>query len=153
MGDARPATIAPVTKRIEVPLPPAEAFALFTSGIATWWPLSTHSISEKEVITCAFEAGAGGRIYETDADGNEHEWGRVQVWEPPNRVVYSWFPGRSDSTAQEVEIRFSATGTGTTLELEHRGWEALGERAEAYRTDYDNGWDVVLGRYLDRARA
>lgn len=36
--------IAPVTKVVTVNRPLGEAFRIFTEGIATWWPLATHSI-------------------------------------------------------------------------------------------------------------
>lgn len=36
----------------------------------------------------------GGRIYERTADGVEHEWGEVTVWQPrPDGTVEAW--GRS----------------------------------------------------------
>ncbi len=40
----------------------------------------------------------------------------------------------------------------TLVELEHRGWEQLGERSERARTEYESGWDNVLGRYAGRSR-
>ena len=40
-----------------------------------------------------------------------------------------WHPGREPETAQEVELRFRAEGATTVVELEHRGWAGLGDKA------------------------
>lgn len=64
-------------------------------------------------------------------------------------MVFSWLPGRDASTAQEVELSFTDNGFGTRVELEHRGWEMLGERAAEVREGYNTGWVPVLARYVD----
>lgn len=135
---------AAIRKSVTLARPPEEAFELFTGGIASWWPLTTHSIFEGRATSVIFEGRAGGRLYELSADGEEGFWGTVRTWEPPHRVVYSWHPGRGEETAQEVEVRFLPAPGGTRVELEHRGWEQAPER----RAGYDEGWDVVLGRYV-----
>ena len=56
------------------------------------------------------QAGVGGSIYERAADGTEHEWGEVTVWQPPERLAYLWYLGRDRAAATEVEIRFLAAG-------------------------------------------
>src|SRR4051812_514878 len=128
-------TIA-VTKTVEVPMTPGEAVRLFTTGIDSWWPRSTHSVSQEHAARIAFETEEGGRIYEVADDGTEHEWGRVTTWDPPGRIVFSWYPSRGPETAQEIEMHFVATDTGTRLEFEHRGWEVMGERAAEMAADY-----------------
>lgn len=145
--------IAPVQKSVTVALDVEAAFRLFTEGIHTWWPLETHSIYEDEATTCILEGKEGGRIYEVGKDGAQGDWGQVLQWEPPHRFVMSWFPGRESATGQEVDIRFSAEGSGTRVDLLHSGWETLGDRAEKVRAGYDTGWDLTLGRYIDQANA
>lgn len=132
-------------KSVTIDRPVGDAFGLFTEGIATWWPLRTHSVAKEDAETAVFEAGVGGRIYERTTDGEEHLWGTVLVWEPPARIVYAWHPGRGDDTAQEIEIRFLPDGDRTRIELEHGGWERLGARAPETIRNYDTGWDYVLG--------
>jgi uncharacterized protein YndB with AHSA1/START domain len=139
--------IAAIRKAVTVRRPIEEAFALFTDGIDTWWPLAKYSIYGERAETAVFEGRPGGRLYEISVDGDEGVWGTVSVWEPPNRVVYSWHPGRGEETAQEVEIEFVAEGDRTRVEMEHRGWE----RAPEKRAGYDAGWDFVLGRYVAAA--
>jgi uncharacterized protein YndB with AHSA1/START domain len=147
MPETKTDRIAPVRKSITVPWKPDVAFRRFTDGIAEWWPLSTHSVSESAESTCAFEGEMGGRIYETGPDGAEHLWGTVTAWEPPRRLAFTWHPGRPEDTRQEVEVAFHAAGEGTRVELVHTGWEHLGNAAAETRAGYERGWDFVLGRY------
>jgi uncharacterized protein YndB with AHSA1/START domain len=136
-----------IRKRITIDAPPERAFAAFTERIGEWWPLGTHSIGGEDAETAAFEGRVNGRLYERIAGGEEVSWGEVLVWEPPHRLVFTWHPSREPQGATEVEVRFSAEGSGTVVELEHRGWEALGERATEASARYDTGWDFVLREY------
>lgn len=146
------ATKLELRKSVTVPLAPAEAFALWTERMATWWPLRTHSVEEENAETIIFEAGVGGRILERAKDGTEHLWGTVTVWDPPERVVHTWHPSRYETTEQIVEMRFAPEGDGTRVELVHTGWEALGHRAQTLYENYDGGWDFVFGeRYASAA--
>lgn len=140
--------LAPVEKTINVPLSLEEAFALFTSGLASWWPLQTHSVGAGEALTCTIEGFVGGRIYETNNDGSQAPWGQVLVWEPPLKFSMTWHPGRDEKSAQRVEVIFYEDGEGTRLELKHYDWELLGDKAEITRNGYDSGWDIVLGKYI-----
>jgi uncharacterized protein YndB with AHSA1/START domain len=78
----------------------------------------------------------------------------VLSWEPPGRVLLGWQldadwdydPG----LRTELEVRFIAEGEGTTrVELEHRGLDAHGDRAEEVRTSIDGaqGWTGLLAAY------
>lgn len=145
--------IPPLVKSVSVSLSVADAFHLFTGGYARWWPLLSHSVGEEHAQTCVLETGIGGRIYEIIDDGRQVEWGRVLVWEPPQRLVFSWYPGRQPDTAQQVEVTFQAQGERTMVQLTHTGWENLGVQAQAYRANYDGGWDIVLGKYTSLADA
>ncbi|HET9332465.1 MAG TPA: SRPBCC family protein [Gemmatimonadota bacterium] len=147
MPETKSDRIAPVRKSVTVPIWPEAAFRRFTEGIAGWWPLATHSVSESAEASCAIEGRVAGRILETAPDGAEHVWGTVTAWEPPGRLAFTWHPGRPEDTRQEVEVTFRAAGEGTRVELVHTGWERLGERASETRARYDAGWDLVLGRY------
>lgn len=143
--------IEPVRKTVEVGCGQREAFRIFIDEIDAWWPLATHSVAQTRARSCVFEGRTGGTIHEIDDDGSVHVWGTVTDWTPPDRVVFTWHPGRDASTAQEVELRFVPSGSGTRIELEHRRWETLGDRAEAIRDGYRTGWDSVLARFVARA--
>jgi uncharacterized protein YndB with AHSA1/START domain len=143
--------LGPITKSVTINAPVERAFKVYTDEIASWWPLKTHSVSE-QAETCIFEGRQGGRIYERATDGEEHVWGTVLVWDPPSRVVYTWHPGRSEDTAQEVEMHFRPQGERTRVDLEHRGWERLGDEAPVIMQSYEGGWDFVLGEcYVEAA--
>lgn len=139
-----------VRKSITVDCPVEEAFRVFTADAMSWWPVPTHSIHESNVREIVFDGREGGEIYEVSASGETGHWATVLTWEPPRRLVLAWNVMRSDPVPTEVEIRFSPDGDGTRIELEHRGWEALGETGVPKRASYDTGWDYVLGFYVRR---
>jgi uncharacterized protein YndB with AHSA1/START domain len=147
------ATDLAVRRSIVVEAPQARAFTVFTEGMSTWWPLETHHIGEQKAEAAVVEPRAGGRWYERAADGTECEWGRVIAWEPPERVVFGWHLGPEwkydpdEASATEVEVRFVVEGPTTTrVELEHRGFERLGERADELRIPVagEGGWSGLL---------
>jgi uncharacterized protein YndB with AHSA1/START domain len=143
---------AAVRKTVNVKRRPEDAFRLFTEGIGTWWPLETHSPSDGETEALVMEERVGGRLYERMREGGEVVWGEILAWEPPGRVAFTWHLGGPVTT--EVDVRFTAEGDGTRVELEHRGWERHGDRAPDLRASYDSGWDYVLGRrYAEAADA
>ena len=140
-------TIEPVRRAVTVDRPVEDAFRIFTEGIGSWWPLGTHSIAGDRAETAVLEGRRDGRLYERAGDGTEAEWGKIVVWEPPHRVAFEWYV---TGTPTEVDVRFTAAGDGTRVELEHRGFERL-EDAEARRDSYLGGWGAVLGRYEEFA--
>jgi uncharacterized protein YndB with AHSA1/START domain len=145
------ATTAPLQKSITVSCSPADAFELFTNGIARWWPYKQYSVSRERTKTCVLEARADGRIYEVRDDGETFEWGMVLVCEPPHRLLLGWHPGSGHEAAQEVEVRFAAADGGTRVDLEHRDWDKLGDEAASVRGNYEGGWDTVLGKFREAA--
>jgi uncharacterized protein YndB with AHSA1/START domain len=142
------ASMEPVVKELVVPLTLEQAFELFTTRIAEWWPLRSHSVEGDDAVGCHFEPLVGGRLLETGRSGRQHVWGTVTAWQPPNRLALTWHPGHTADTAQDLEITFSKDAEGTRLRLVHTGWERLGDAGRAERDNYDPGWDYVLGRLM-----
>jgi uncharacterized protein YndB with AHSA1/START domain len=142
-----------VRKSLYVECPQARAFEVFTREIGTWWPTHSHSVGGSKIVEVSFEEKVGGRIYETHDDGGEDDWGSVLVWEPPARFVMTWHPGRDDSKATELEVRFAPEGDGTRVDLEHRGWEIYADEAAETRSSYDDGWGTVLEYYTRKLEA
>ena len=138
-----------VRKVVMVDCAVEEAFRVFTEDALSWWPVATHSIHEtvREIV---FEPGEGGEVYEISTAGEKAHWATVTGWEPPGRLVLAWNILERPGEQTEVEVRFTAEGDGTRVELEHRGWESLAEGAAQKRADYDTGWGYVLGKYVDR---
>lgn len=143
-----------ITKSITVDAPPERAFEVFTDGFATWWPLDSHHIGEKDAVTVVIEPRAGGRWFERAGDGSECEWGRVIAYEPPHRLVLGWqLDADYDYDPElltEVEVRFHAEASGgTRVTLEHRDLDRFGERAAEVREAFgsENGWAGLLGMF------
>ena len=132
------------------------AFATFTERIHEWWPLAKHSIDRYESGTPAetviFQGGAGGQVYERTTKGEELKWADVLAYQPPHRFVLAWNPSRErDRPTTEIEVTFTEEGGKTRVDLEHRGWERLGDGAAEARESYSDGWHSVLAAYSERA--
>ncbi|HEY1383437.1 MAG TPA: SRPBCC domain-containing protein [Dongiaceae bacterium] len=138
--------VPPIEKSVLVPSTPARAFQAFTAEIAQWWPLKTHSIGQARAQNIQIEPGVGGRIYETTDDGGTCDWGRVLTWSPPAGFSMTWHPGRPADPHTVLELSFAAEAGATRVRLVHRGWEALGEDAQAKRDDYNGGWETIIAR-------
>ena len=147
------AAVEAVRKTVTVNCPVEHAFRTFTEGIGSWWPLHTHSISVMDdgsgaPETAVMEPRVGGRLFERTNDGRECDWGSVLVWEPPHRIALEWRVN-PDNPPTEIEVRFSADGDGTRVELEHRGWDRFETRGPETRDGYNSGWETVLGEFVN----
>ncbi|MDQ2837939.1 MAG: SRPBCC domain-containing protein [Actinomycetota bacterium] len=137
----------PLRMSFEVACSVEHAFAVWTARIDAWWP-ADHTVTGRPTRV-VLEAGVGGRIYECDAEGAEHDWGEVTDWRPPTRLGYLWHLGGDRADASVVEINFAAVDPAVTrVEIEHRGWEKLGEAARIWRARNQLGWDSLLPHYL-----
>jgi len=136
----------PIVLAFEVACPPEQAFRVWTHHGPNWWPPS-HSVSTDPGLEVVFEPHAGGRIYERTPDGTEHDWGEILTWEPPGHLVYLWHLVVDRRDATEVELTFTASGPGTVVRLEHRGWERLGAVAAERRSRNRSGWAGVIPLY------
>jgi uncharacterized protein YndB with AHSA1/START domain len=142
-----------IRKSIRVARAPEVAFRVFVEEIGKWWPLkegfSFHAgRGPREIV---IERRVGGRFFERFQDGSEFEIGRVTAYQPPLAVTLTWKAPDWEG-ATEIEVRFRPDGAGTTVELEHRGWEA-GPIMEKAGKGYEDGWNLVLARYASRTDA
>ena len=147
-----------VRKSVTVAAPLAVAFEVFTAQIESWWPMASHHIGQAECAAVVIEPRAGGRWYERGVDGSECDWGRVLLWDQPNRVTLIWQLSAQfqfDATLRtEVNVRFTALDAGTTrVDLEHRGLDAYGADAPAMRETFSSptGWNGMLEHYAQVA--
>jgi uncharacterized protein YndB with AHSA1/START domain len=149
----RTITPAPVRRSITVSASPPQAFEVFARHIDRWWPHS-HSIGSAPMSGVTIEPFAGGRWYETGADGSECNWGRVLAWEPPYRLLLAWQIGGDwkfdPDLVTEVEITLTEEGANRTrVDLEHRHLERMGDKAQtmAESIGSPNGWSAILAQY------
>jgi uncharacterized protein YndB with AHSA1/START domain len=149
MNDLAP--LPPITGTVSLAMPMQRAFALFTAGIDTWWPHQFH-IGSAEVAEIVLEPHVGGRWFERGVDGSECDWGRVLVWEPPHRVVFtwqitgSWVFDPDPDRASEIDARFRDDLHGhSVVEVEHRLFERLdGGRTIRDAINGGGGWALLL---------
>jgi uncharacterized protein YndB with AHSA1/START domain len=118
------------TVSISVAVEPSLAFAIFTQETDLWWRrgLRYRLVGRRPGSLC-FEPGVGGRLFEsfeTRSGTHVHEAGRVTVWQPPSRLVFTWRNANfAAEESTEVEVLFEPTTTGTRVTVRHRGWAAL----------------------------
>jgi uncharacterized protein YndB with AHSA1/START domain len=131
-----------------VACPAEHAFATWTGKASSWWPVE-HTVSHERGTKIVFEARQGGRIYERTPDGREISWGEIVEWDPPRRLRYLWHIATDPANATDVEIVFrELPDSSTQIEIEHGGWERLGEIGTAWRDANHAGWDGVLPSYM-----
>jgi uncharacterized protein YndB with AHSA1/START domain len=115
---------------VTVAVPPPLAFEIFTEEIDRWW---RRGIKFRQAGGrggfLRIEPELGGRLFESidgDAGPVVFEVGRVQVWEPPNRLSFSWRSANYAANEQTaVDVEFAPAGAGTLVTVTHRGLSAL----------------------------
>jgi uncharacterized protein YndB with AHSA1/START domain len=149
---------ASVRTQIVVDAPIERAFSVFTEEFDRIKPRE-HNMLGVEIAETVFEPREGGRIYDRGVDGSECHWARVQAYEPPNRVVFSWdispqWQIETDhAKTSEVEVLFiSETPERTRVELDHRNLDRHGEGWESERDGVgsEGGWPLYLQRFADQ---
>lgn len=140
--------IEPLTYTFDLACSASSAFEVWTAKINSWWPRS-HTVSGEPDANVFLEQHVGGRIYERTADGTEHEWGEVTVWDPPVRFGYLWTIRKSRDDGTDVDIRFiELEKDATRVEIVHTGWERLGAGGDDWRARNTLGWEGVLPAYI-----
>jgi hypothetical protein len=136
----------PLRYSFEVRTTPEHAFATWTERIELWWP-ADHTVSGSPV-SVVLEGRVGGRIYERGERGEEHDWGVVTAWRPPEQLAYRWHLGVGAERATDVEVTFRAADAGTTVvEIEQAGWERLGADAPLLRDRNLLGWESLVPHF------
>ncbi len=119
-----------VQLNFSLPLPPQEAFDVFVNQMDLWWPRRgafPYSFAPETTRPqhIRFEAQAGGRYYETFADGSEYIIGSITTWQPPTQLAYTW----RDPTWQgetTITVRFMPSGDGADVIYTQSGFAEAG---------------------------
>lgn len=124
-GDAASASVF-------VGVSPEVAFEVFTREIDLWWRQGPRfRIAGKRRGQLSFEAGAGGRLFETfEGPTGTHTVvvGRVTAWDPPGSLELEWRGVNfKEHETTFVAVRFEPRRDGTLVTVRHRGWSALPE--------------------------
>ncbi|TDC30094.1 SRPBCC family protein [Micromonospora sp. KC213] len=138
-----------------VPASAEQAFAVFTGALIDWWVPEYTWSGPAALAELGMEPQAGGMLYEIGPYGFRSDWGRVVIWDPPKRLVFTWqigpdrVPVPDPAQASEVEVLFLPDSSGgTRVEVEHRHFDRHGAAAEGYRQALTAGWHELLSRYL-----
>jgi uncharacterized protein YndB with AHSA1/START domain len=140
-----------VTQSVDVTAPAEHVFDVFTRRMNTWWDPTHHLLAN--TVDMVVEPYAGGTITDVAADGGRCSWGRVLVFEPPTRFVFTWdislrWEIETDAArCSEVHVSFVPTSETTTrVVLEHRHLDRHGDGWESMRAAVGgpNGWELGL---------
>jgi uncharacterized protein YndB with AHSA1/START domain len=137
-----------VTESIYIRASKAKVFDAFVNHVNEWWPFQgkfSYSFAPEttQPKLIAFEARAGGRFYETFANGEQYQIGEIRAWGPPDQFSFTW-KGREYKAPTLVEVLFAESGGQTKITLTHSGWEAAG--LPEYAESYGVGWAEILGK-------
>jgi uncharacterized protein YndB with AHSA1/START domain len=150
-----------ISQSVTVDAPRERAFSVFTEGLDDWFPRE-YNLLAVDIEKRTFEPHEGGRVYDVGTDGSECSWGKVLVYDPPDRVVFAWAISpiwqieEDDARVSEVEVRFTAESPERTrVELEHRHLDRHGEGWEGLRASLtaEGGWEWCLQRYAEQVAA
>jgi hypothetical protein len=135
---------------VSVAVPIDAAFEIFTREIDMWWrrgPKFRHA-GMRSGLVC-LEPQVGGRLFESiDAKPAPRvfEVGRVKVWDPPRRIVFSWRNVTFAPHEQtEVEVRFAPTSAGTLVTVTHRGLASLPDDHPARHGNVGAAFSRMIG--------
>ena len=136
---------------LRVKATPERAFRAFVEEIGEWWRPNVLFQTTPRPGVLSFEPGEGGRLIETRDNGKVFEIGKIRVWDPPGKLVFSWrqasFPLNLHT---EVEVGFEAVGEETRVSVEHRGFDQVPADSAA-RHRFPDG--VLLMRLAEFWRA
>jgi uncharacterized protein YndB with AHSA1/START domain len=150
-----------VTVTMFVDVAPADAFEVFTLEIDQWWRRGpAYRVAGKQPGVLHLEPKLGGRLFEDHGGPAVHEVGTITAWEPPTRLAFAWRSitfGPGEIT--HVDIQFVASGGGTRVVLEHRGWAAIrgdhpvrhGKPSREFIADLGMWWTGLLRSLAERA--
>jgi uncharacterized protein YndB with AHSA1/START domain len=125
-------TTEPVSASVHIDASPERVYEFFTRPEAMIRWMGEFALLEPE---------AGGR-FTVDVQGAPVR-GRYLRLDPPHRLLISWGYAGSDRLppgASTVEVRLTAEGSGTRVDLEHR------DLPPAEQPGHDTGWTHYLAR-------
>lgn len=141
--------LPPLERTIEVPCSPQIAFDTFITRMDRWWPMQKFSTSAFRGVSSRLEVDAkpGGTITEVAEDGPRVLWGTIETLEPPRYLAMRFHIPHPDEVVQGrtlVELTFTATPSGTKVQLSQSDWEQMGKLAKPLHGGYGGGWAMIL---------
>jgi uncharacterized protein YndB with AHSA1/START domain len=134
--------LEPILHEYDLSCTPEAAFDVYVNRIGEWWPPNyTANAETLEAVT--IEPGVGGRVYEAHRGGDAFTWGRITVWEPTRRLVYTSTLAQTRDHPSEISVRFTPNGDRCSVRFEHGGWN---EGNASDRGKFSE-WPVILDRF------
>ncbi len=157
MGEA--STDLSLRASVSVAAPAVIAFQTFTEHLDRWWVREFTWSGPRCLHTIGIEPHLNGKAYEIGPHGFRLDWGRVLVWDPPQRLVLAWqiapdrVPQPDPDRSSEVEVHFHRRDDGTLVDLEHRHFDRHGPDGAGYRQVMAVGWQELLDRFVATCEA
>ncbi|MDX1448832.1 MAG: SRPBCC domain-containing protein [Acidimicrobiia bacterium] len=139
-----------IEESINVHAPPDVVFKAYVEAIDNWWPrVGTYRYSfappHTEPSSIQFEPELGGRFFERYADGTEYDIGRIERFDPPRSLAYTWRAPEWE-VATLVEVTFKDIDGDTQVTVVHRNLPD--DLAEGYAV----GLREILVAFAERMR-
>lgn len=144
------AALPPLTARITVDRPRADAFQAFTADFDRWWPATFTWAQPTHLDHMVFPTHVDGLLSEIGPHGFRLDWGRVTAWRPPEAVSFTWqigpdrVPVPDPAEASTVHVTFTPARDRTTVAVSHEEWELHGDHGAAYREQMSPAWPMAL---------
>ncbi len=131
------------------------AFNAFVTDFQKWWP-QAYSLSKEGLKEIGITPKVNGMCYEIGPHGFRCDWGRVLIWQPPERLVFTWqisersAPEPNPELASEVHLEFVNLGANQTqIKLQHKHFSRHGEGGVNYCTEMasEYGWPYIISEY------
>lgn len=153
-----PVTPTEVRTAVDVPVSPARAYAVFTTGLDTWWNRG-HHLLDGDLAEVGIEPVVGGAVWERSVDGRTCTWGRVVQWEPGVVFAFTWAIGPDwavpapEAPTSRVTVTFTPIEGGTRVELVHDQLDRHGDGWQRLRDSVagPGGWSSHLAAFAATA--
>ena len=126
-----------LSKTYELPFPLEVVYAAWVSSDTVISPATSMDVLPK--------VGGHYRLIMETPDFSGRNDGEFLLVEPNSRVTYTW-EWNADGEVSTIDVRFTASGKGTRIDLVHRGF-----RRQESVSNHDSGWDSYIDgftRYL-----
>jgi uncharacterized protein YndB with AHSA1/START domain len=128
--------------------PPERVWQALTAETARWWP--AHFFSSADAQRFVLEPRVGGSVYEDWGNGAGAEWGRIVVFQPPERLAWAgnhFSPSGSDWGRYFLNLLLREEEGRTVLTVQD---SAFGLLSDATGLSTEAGWRELFGEHFKK---
>ena len=122
-----------IEKSYELPFPPERVYAAWVSSETVIPPATSMDIDPR--------VGGHYRLIMETPDFSSSNEGEFLAVRPGEHVRYTW-EWNKDGEVTEIEVTFSATESGTRIDLVHTGFST-----DESASTHDSGWDSYIAGF------